>query len=284
MDDKEVIESSRKKQIRQPPSVPFLWEVKPGIANKDWRPMVSSVNPALPPPVKLVASVPFNWEEKPGKPLYCFSESPKESALLTPQANPIPLPLPPTYSQWDDNHKRDNDDGSRVNFCDKQEDMFNLDFESFSFETDDSLSSKPTLLANCLVSSVAISTAVPVQKISSNDINAQFETSSSPDSETDSSTSSYATGNSSLEGASFLECLFPLYSPKSGFLGKVARPKEESLTPPKLNSRDFVHENNSSVVVRRPPTLGELIMMSQKRSCQRRAAQMRKQNLSMVNL
>ncbi|KAJ6876148.1 hypothetical protein NC652_035499 [Populus alba x Populus x berolinensis] len=263
----EVIYSSRKKHIRQPPSVPFLWEVRPGVAKRDWKPEVSSVTPVQLPPVKLIASVPFNWEEKPGKPLSCFSQS-LESAFITPQANLLALP-------WHE----DGDSGEEI-LGDEQV-MFNSDLESFSFETDESFSSAPSLLANCLVSSVAISTAVPVQTASpTDDSNGQQESPSSPTSETDSSTSSYATGVSSLEGAAFLECLFPLYTPKSGFLGKASHPRKESFTP-ELNSRDFDCERNSSVMIRRPLTLGELIMMSRRRSCQRKAVQMRKQNPSM---
>ncbi|KAJ6294543.1 hypothetical protein OIU76_022594 [Salix suchowensis] len=87
----EIIDSSRKKHVRQPPSVPFLWEVRPGVAKKDWKPEVSAVTPVQLPPVKLIASVPFNWEEKPGKPLSCFSQSP-ESAFVPAQANLLALP------------------------------------------------------------------------------------------------------------------------------------------------------------------------------------------------
>ena len=278
----EVIDSSRKKHIRQPPSVPFLWEVRPGVAKRDWKPEVSSVTPVQLPPVKLIASVPFNWEEKPGKPLSCFSQSP-ESAFITPQANLLALPWHVTCSQGDDNHKQEDGDSGEENFGDEQV-MFNSDLESFSFETDESFSSAQSLLANCMVSSVAISTAVPVQTTSpTDDSNGQQETPSSPPSETDSSTSSYATGVSSLEGAAFLEWLFPLYTPKSGFLGKASHPRKESFTP-ELNSRDFDYERNSSVMIRKPLTLGELIMMSRRRSCQRKAVQMRKQNPSMVNV
>ncbi|XP_011041678.1 PREDICTED: uncharacterized protein LOC105137587 [Populus euphratica] len=275
----EVIDSSRKKHIRQPPSVPFLWEVRPGVAKRDWKPEVSSVTPVQLPPVKLIASVPFNWEEKPGKPLSCFSQSP-ESAFITPQANLLALPWHVTCSPGDDNHKQEVGDSGEENFGDEQV-MFNSDLESFSFETHESFSSAQSLLANCMVSSVAISTAVPVQTTSqTDDSNGQQESPSSPTSETDSSTSSYATGVSSLEGAAFLECLFPLYTPKSGFLGKASHPRKESFTP-ELNSRDLDYERNSSVIIRRPLTLGELIMMSRRRSCQRKAVQMRKQNPSM---
>ncbi|KAJ6869658.1 hypothetical protein NC651_034404 [Populus alba x Populus x berolinensis] len=275
----EVTDSSRKKHIRQPPSVPFLWEVRPGVAKRDWKPEVSSVTLVQLPPVKLIASVPFNWEEKPGKPLSCFSQSP-ESAFITPRANLLALPWHVTCSQGDDNHKHEDGDSGEEILGDEQG-MFHSDLESFSFETDESFSSAPSLLANCLVSSVAISTAVPVQTASpTDDSNGQQESPSSPTSETDSSTSSYATGVSSLEGAAFLECLFPLYTPKSGFLGKASHPRKESFTP-ELNSRDFDYERNSSVMIRRPLTLGELIMMSRRRSCQRKAVQMRKQNPSM---
>ncbi|KAJ6761245.1 HYDROXYPROLINE-RICH GLYCOPROTEIN FAMILY PROTEIN [Salix purpurea] len=266
----EIIDSSRKKHVRQPPSVPFLWEVRPGVAKKDWKPEVSAVTPVQLPPVKLIASVPFNWEEKPGKPLSCFSQS-AESAFVPAQANLLALP-------WHE----DGDTGEE-SFGDEQV-MFNSDLESFSFETDGSFSSAPSLLANCLVSSVAISTAAPVQTTSpTDDCNGQQEAPWSPTSETDSSTSSYATGVSSLEGAAFLECLFPLYTPKSGFLGKASHPRKESFTP-ELISREFDYERKSSVMIRRPLTLGELIMMSRRRSCQRKAVQMRKQNLSMVNV
>ncbi|KAJ6688661.1 HYDROXYPROLINE-RICH GLYCOPROTEIN FAMILY PROTEIN [Salix koriyanagi] len=263
----EIIDSSRKKHVRQPPSVPFLWEVRPGVAKKDWKPEVSSVTPVQLPPVKLIASVPFNWEEKPGKPLSCFSQSP-ESAFVPAQANLLALP-------W-----HEDDDTGEESFGDEQV-MFNSDLESFSFETDGSFSSAPSLLANCLVSSVAISTAAPVQTTSpTDDCNGQQEAPWSPTSETDSSTSSYATGVSSLEGAAFLECLFPLYTPKSGFLGKASHPRKESFTP-ELISREFDYERKSSAMIRKPLTLGELIMMSRRRSCQRKAVQMRKQNLSM---
>jgi len=80
----------------------------------------------------------------------------------------------------------------------------------------------------------------------------------------------------------FLECFFPLYTPKSGFLGKTSHHRKESFSP-ELNSRYLDYERNSNAVVRRPLTLGELILMS-RRSCQRKAVQMRKQNPSMVNV
>ena len=165
---------------------------------------------------------------------------------------------------------------------DEHDGIFESDFEAFGFETDDSFSSAPSLLANRLMSTVAISTAVPVQKTSLNeDSNDQPESPSSPASETNSSTSSYATGTTSLVGSSFLDCLFPLFPPNSGFLAKVGCP-EGSPPPPELQSKGLDHETNSSVIVKRAPTLGELIMMSRRRSYRQKAVQMRKHNLSVV--
>lgn len=261
---KELIVNSNKKPAREPPSVPFLWEEKPGLPKKDWKPGVSSVSSVPIPPVKLIASVPFEWEEKPGTPLPIFSQQPFISA-----PPPLPLPAPPMYyHSMNDNDTDEDDDGD--------------DKEIFCNETDDSFRSAPSRLANRLVSSVAISTAVPVQKVSSAEDNSDpLETPSSPASETSSSTSSYATGVSSLAGTPFLECLFPLFPPHSGFLEKVGHP-EGSLNSPEQKSRHFEHENNG-ITVRRPPTLGELIMMSRRRSYRRKAVQMRKHKLRMVN-
>lgn len=274
----EFIGNSSKKHVRQPPSVPFLWEVKPGTPKKDWKPEVSSVVSLVPtPPVKLIASVPFKWEEKPGTPLPNFSQRPFDQSIQPPppSKDPIPLPAPPIYSH--NTYKDENTVNDDATYNDDKS-------INDGTETDDSFSSAPSLLANCLISSMAISTAVPAQKVSANEDHGSLrETPSLPASETGSSTSSYATGASSLVGLSFLEWLFPLFPPHSGFLQKVEHSKD-SLSPPDLKSKHFDHEDNGSVVVRRPTTLGELIMMSRRRSYRRKAVQMRKQNLSMVNL
>ncbi|KAK1576757.1 hypothetical protein Q3G72_016267 [Acer saccharum] len=269
---------SNTRKIRQPPAVPFLWEVKPGMPKKDWKPEVPSVIiPGLaPPPLKLVASIPFDWEEKPGTPLPCFSQPTLES--------PLALVCYQGYGDDDDdaaNEKYDVSDDAD----EERKGLSELDLETFDFETDDSFSSVPSLLANCLVPQEDISSAVPVQKSSSGDDDTidQLEIPSSPASETNSSTSSYATGISSLVGVSFLECLFPLLPPNSGFLEKVGCSEKGFHTPAEGKRKDFnrERESNSSVVIRRPTTLEELIMMSRRRSYQRKAVQMRKQNLSM---
>uniref|UniRef100_A0A6N2N188 Uncharacterized protein n=1 Tax=Salix viminalis TaxID=40686 RepID=A0A6N2N188_SALVM len=63
-----------------------------------------------------------------------------------------------------ESHKHQEDDSSGENFGDEQG-MFNSDLESFSFKTDDSFCSAPSLLA----SPVAIFTAVSVQETSPTD-------------------------------------------------------------------------------------------------------------------
>ncbi|XP_022724980.1 uncharacterized protein LOC111281492 [Durio zibethinus] len=276
MAEKEATGHSNKRKIRQPPSVPFLWEVRPGIAKKDWKPTASSVTTTLPPPtpIKLIASVPFNWEEKPGTPLPSFSQPPVEPAAVPPSAMLMTLPPPPVYSPAYFNGCNSNDDGS--DGSDEQQVVFEMDLEAFGFETDDSFSSAPSLLANCLVASTAISTAVPVQKTYQTDNSSYLETPPSPASDTESSTSSYATSTSSLVGASFLERLFPLLPPNSGFLEKVRYHDQVSHA-----QSDFDCGNNNTVVIRRPPTLGELIMMSRRKSYQRKAVQIREKHLSM---
>ncbi|XP_039042901.1 uncharacterized protein LOC120181944 [Hibiscus syriacus] len=300
---------ANKRKIRQPLSVPFLWEERPGIAKKDWKPVASSVTSTLPPPtptpIKLIASVPFNWEEKPGTPLHTFSWAPVEpmASPLSPMLTTLPptptkliasvpfnweekpgtplpgfsqpaveptivsqsemfmiLPPPPVYSPAYFNGCSNNDD---LGDGRDEQAVFEMDMEAFGFETDDSFSSAP---------STAISTIVSKQRNHRTDNGSDhLETLSSPASETD-STSSYATGAANLAGASFLECLFPLLSPRSGFLETDRYPEQKSRA-----RRDFELESN----IRRPPTLGELIMMSRKRSYQRKAAQIREKNISM---
>ncbi|KAF5480300.1 hypothetical protein F2P56_001061 [Juglans regia] len=279
MAEKQFTVNSNRKQARQPPSVPFLWEERPGIPKKDWKPGTSLViRPAPNPPVKLVVSVPFLWEEKPGTPLPSFSQSPPQESVPPARLSSPPLLLAYACHYNDNDSNYYNKSGNYGGKGD-EEGFFESDIETFSFETEGSCSSAPSLLANCLVPLTAISTAIPVEKISAEeDKSDQLETPSSPASETDSSTSSYVIGTSSLVGASFLEHLFPLFPPSSGFLEKVGVKDCKTSMEPKSKHCDL--EGNSSVVVRSTPTLGELIMMSQRRSYQRKAIQMRKQNLS----
>ncbi|XP_045803494.1 uncharacterized protein LOC123897042 [Trifolium pratense] len=169
-------EKQRKKHIREPPSIPFIWETKPGIPIKDWKPVDTSFCQLPKTPLKQIASVPFVWEEKPG----------------------IPLPT--------------------------------------------AISSSPA------------------------------------SSESDSSISSYETGRSSLTGSAFLECLFPLFPPKSGFLERdIGYTEKVGSSLVELNDNDFeLGDYYTFDLSNKQPTLGELIMMSRRRSCRRKATQMNK--------
>lgn len=287
-------ESGRKKRdrVREPPSVPFLWEAKPGIPKKDWKPEVSSSVPQIfKTPLKLIASVPFAWEEKPGKPIPGFTLNSAESIPPNIEVKLVDV-ASPSYSGYsaackygcDENDKESSSDSNYVDGSDSDDSIIGRQLDAFSFETDESAGSQPSLLANCLVPSAKISTAIPLQKNPlTEQNNDHLETSSSTATETGSSTSSYETGHSSLVGASFLESLFPLFPPNSGFLEKAAGYSENtSLTPLELTGGEFDGEDYTSVMVRRPPTLGELIMMSRRRSCRRKAVQMKKWDLQRV--
>lgn len=248
---------SEAKRERQPISVPFIWEEKPGIPKKDW---IRTVRPAKPPSpaVKLVVSVPFGWEEKPGTPLPSFVQPPKEPAFVALQEHSsIVFSSQPKYS--DHNYENEGDDGSS---------------DTYSIETDESFTSAKSLLANGLISTNAIASAVPCLALTTTD-HEQLQSPGSPASETE-STSSYATGTTSLVGAPFLEWLFPLLVPSSGVPNKLGYLERDT------SHKELLHEMNSSQARRPLLTLGELIVMSRRRSCQRKVMTMHKQR-SMVN-
>ncbi|CAL0320452.1 unnamed protein product [Lupinus luteus] len=236
-------ETFRKKHVREAPSVPFLWEVKPGIPKKDWKPE-AKVEPSVThfpkAPLKLTDSVPFVWEEKPGTPLpnYHFSNvyvPPKPHAMLIHVASSSGNSVAFNYSSSDESHSINSTMG----------------------------------LENCLVPSAKVSSAIPLHGNSFCNYSCdQLQTPLSPtSSETDSSRSSYATGMTSPVGVSFLESLFPLYTPKTKW--DVHSEKVVSSITQELNHED----NNTCDMVRRPPTLEELIMMSRRRSNRRKAFQ-----------
>ncbi|KAI4347454.1 hypothetical protein L6164_008267 [Bauhinia variegata] len=241
-----------------------IWEEKPRVPKKDFTPVVSSATmlPTIPP--KLIASVPFAWEQQPGKPIPNFSPMSVASAPPNPEIGLTNVASSSGYPMAC-NYGNDEEGSSEDAYEDGNETMST---ETFGFETDESYCSVPSLLANALAPSVKISAAIPQQKTSLSE-HSRVET-PSPVSETGSSTSSYATGSSSLVGASFLERLFPLLQPNSGFHVKAEYSEKRS------TYKDFDHEDDASVMERRPPTLGELIMMSRRRSYQRKAIQMRK--------
>ncbi|KAL8148182.1 uncharacterized protein LOC141706185 [Apium graveolens] len=274
-------QGSSRHRIKQPASVPFLWEVRPGLPKKDWKPnpSIAKADPIDLPPVKFIASVPFKWEEMPGKPLPSF-----------PQAMPKPAPLlllPPPPSMLVDSQSPARTVYSQ-NYCDNSDDdMYDSYLDAWGFEFDEeSIRSAPSsLVDNRMIPTLAITNGVPEEENGLLDSRSgQLQAPGSPAYESDSSTSSYAsyaTGNTSLVGAPFLERLFPLLSPKASFLGKHGCHKGTDSTPQAVAGKDLDFNRERSLVAKRPSTLGELILMSRRRSFHRKANLMREQDLSM---
>ncbi|KZV25370.1 hydroxyproline-rich glycoprotein [Dorcoceras hygrometricum] len=246
MAERQTSKTERKRE-RQSISVPFLWEERPGTPKRDWKPIPRPIKPVQ-VPVKLVVSVPFGWEEKPGTPLQLL------------------LPPPPASCNLDhDQHYSDQVD---VVLSDSE-------LETCSFETDESFSSAPSLLANCLIPTVELTHAVPVEKVINN--NGELESPGSPVSDAESSASSYETGYTSLVGASFLEWLFPLLVQGSNPANKAKIPEKAA----DARCSELTRERSGSQVGRPLLTLGEMIVMSRRRSYQRKVINMRK-HTSMV--
>lgn len=259
---------------------PFELEGKPGnpiACSSQPQPANSSVVPPkvasnFPSPVKLIASIPFEWEEKPGKPLP-FLQPPSRLPIALPQVECNSSPSFQGLSEGNIGNWISMNDGNG-----NESEMLESDPETYGYETDDgSFTSAPSFSAENLTQSMVV---VPLGQTPSKDLNSgQLQ---SPDSPTTESTISYATGTTSLVGASFLEWLFPLLAPRSSFLDKVGCSEGVSQMEPKMQCTDFHQERNYSAAIRRPQTLGELIMMSRRRSYQRKAIQMQKENLSKV--
>ncbi|KAL2920524.1 hypothetical protein RDABS01_012015 [Bienertia sinuspersici] len=236
MEDKEnheKIESGKK--IKQEITVPFLWEEKPGEPRKDWQPKHEPLNP-VPLPVKYIASVPFKWEEKPGTPLRSFArESTKR--LVDETVSEKGLPLPPAYFSKYENES-DEDDSSYGDDSDDFDWLSELDWN-------------PNL-----------------EQQNVGDLEGSFKE------EVSSNSNDYAVRNTSLKGAAFLAHLFPLYPPKSAFLEPRMNHEEKMRIPEKISSVLVEHnkvagDGRRSGVIRRPCTLGELILQSRRRSFRR---------------
>ncbi|KAL8151434.1 hypothetical protein V2J09_021242 [Rumex salicifolius] len=261
---------SSKRRIPQQISVPFLWEEKPGMPRTQWplppQPDLLMLLPPPPPPVvpcrpppppppgnpaKFIVSIPFKWEEKPGTPIRSFARDPS----LAPKNKNLPLP-PAYYSQFFECFDSDH------------ESSFDEDMDpDWLTELDrDASSSGPSLLANRLVPATAISSAVPYEASSS------YSSSFPDDDDDDSSSDSYETGNTSPVGNSFLEQLFPLYAAKPN------SPPPPVKTQPR--SKGVAWSGERSVVFRRPQTLGDLIMLSRRRSYMQKAAGITKSSVS----
>lgn len=285
-------QNSNPRRIKQPASVPFIWEVRPGFPKKDWKhiPSVTPVNPIALPPAKLIGSGPFQRQDVPGKPFHCFPhEMPEAGPLIFLPSLPMLVeshsPTTTVYSQdiWD-NADDDGCDGD-----DEKDETIDPYLDARGFEIDaEFISSPPLLLANRLIPSLAISNAIPVVEnglMGSNNLQLQQAT-CSPLYESDSSMSSYATGNTSLDNAPIMECLFPLLLRKSSSLEKLGIKKGTHTSPQTLPNTvpgtDLELASDHNLVVKRPLTLLEQILISRRRSYNRKAILMGDQNYSLV--
>ncbi|XP_024991978.1 uncharacterized protein LOC112525893 [Cynara cardunculus var. scolymus] len=240
------------KRIKQTISIPFLWEEKPGIPKIDWK----RVNPVMKMPIKLIASVPFQWEEKPGTPL---------------PGRPFSHPSPEPPHQQQQHNTRNNP------FCDSDCDDLDQVLDSlkhqklhkknpFCDSSDDELDEIEELENGGKAES------------ESDDNSSYLQAPSSPAWETESNASSYATTGTTtiLAGSSFLECMFPLLTPQSSFFetvgGSVIR------VPPITNT--CIRTVSSNGPGRKPLTLGELILMSRRRSYLKKAVESHEHNHS----
>lgn len=125
-----------------------------------------------------------------------------------------------------------------------------------------------------------IAGAVPVQQTSLALVPVNYEwpqNPGSPVSEIDDSVNSCVTRSASLAGASFLEWLFPLLVPNSSFLDKVGFIENDPSHNPHVKGTKFLNDSNCSQAEKPLLTLGELILMSRRRSCQGKNIIMHKQ-------
>ncbi|XP_041989757.1 uncharacterized protein LOC121741122 [Salvia splendens] len=213
---------------------------------KEWKPFSRPVEPPAPPP-KFVVSVPFGWEEKPGTPLPSFTQPPK---LLTIK-----------YGNWNDDQGDSEGDESSE-----------MELDTCSVGTDVSFCSAKSLLANAPISTTS---AVPVQQtclaLVTTDNSRLVQSPGSPASETDSTCSAI------LVGASFLEWLFPLLVSNSNITNKIGYLEKVPSQGNDVQAIEYQRGSNCSQARRPLLTLGELIMMSRRQSCQRKVNKMHKQ-------
>ncbi|XP_073066066.1 uncharacterized protein [Primulina eburnea] len=259
MAEKQTIKTERKRG-RQSISVPYLWEERPGTPKRDWKPTPRPIKP-VEVPVKLVVSVPFCWEEKPGTPLQLLWPPPPGSYNLDHDVG--------EYRGVDEQHDSDQMDV-----------LSDSELETCSFETDESFDSAPSLLANCLIPTLEITHAVLVDKtpLPRKVVdNRQLQSPGSPVSDTESTASSYETGSKSLVGDSFLELLFPLLVPGSNSANEAKIPENDTLPAEDGRFTELTCERNDSQVRRPLLTLGEMMVMSRRRSYQKKVINMRKQ-------
>ncbi|KAF3790219.1 hypothetical protein EJ110_NYTH16744 [Nymphaea thermarum] len=250
----------RRDQVREPGSIPFLWEEAPGQPKKDYiiQALISDPSPSPeqpgqlekdhiiqtpaidPSPAKLVISVPFQWEEEPGKP--------KTSSPA--RLNSVLLCSPITSIREEGEEEEDGFED-----CDENDDdeLFELDFESFAFDENDLpikrfSRSTPSMLANCMSTLSELSNAIPIEHtISITD----YQTSSSLGQEK----------NSIEDESSYIEFHFPILTPHSGFIRKVFVGENHCSddSSGQGSARQSCCRIKCIKVKRAPPTIGDLI-------------------------
>ncbi|KAI3815851.1 hypothetical protein L1987_15534 [Smallanthus sonchifolius] len=209
MVDQDSTENPTVKGIKQTISVPFLWEENPGTPKPYW----IRVNPVMRLPVKLIASVPFMWEEKPGTPLPGFFSH----TSLEQEPKTIMPSSPPHPQQHNRNNPfYDSDTDTGTDYLDQEHQVSKSEVGI--------VHSSSNHLTHRKNNPFCDSSDDELQEIEDSDY---LQAPSSPAWETESVASSYATGTTSLAGSSFLECMFPLMTPKASFLETVAIDSQE---------------------------------------------------------
>ncbi|KAI3735199.1 hypothetical protein L6452_14689 [Arctium lappa] len=252
----ETNENPSMKRIKQTISIPFLWEEKPGTPKIDWK----RVNPVMQIPVKLIASVPFQWEEKPGTPLipgHPFSH---------------PSPEPPHPQQQ---HNKNNP------FCDSDSDLDQEHDQVLGRSTSPKNHQKHHKKNPFCDSSddefeeiEEVERGGMAESEGDDDDGGYLRAPSSQAWETESNASSYATSGTTimttttLAGSSFLECMFPLLTPQSSFFETVGC---SVIRVPPTNT--CIRTLSNGGAGRKPLTLGELILMSRRRSYLKKAVE-----------
>lgn len=282
MEDKENQEKNEcGVKIKQKITIPFQWEETPGAPKKDWKPKIDyePLDPVPPLPVKYVASVPFKWEEKPGTPLRCFARGLTKRMTQETVPEDKSLPLPPAYfSKYED--ESDEGDSLYGDDYDDQDWLSELEFDAMSVRSEESFCSAPSLLANRVTPLHNPYITHPC------DVYDTFEAPFSP--ESSKSPTNNTTGYTSLKGAEFLAQLFPLYPPKTRFLEhgtsitEIAKHTEKKQPTFLEEHKKLIGNGRRSGIIRRPCTLGELIMQSRRRSYRRKAVNMMKHNQKKV--
>nr|XP_043616306.1 uncharacterized protein LOC122588250 [Erigeron canadensis] len=260
MVDQETNEFQTTERIKQTISIPFLWEEKPGTPKTGWK----RVNdPIMQMPIKLIASVPFMWEEKPGTPLagpFSHPSSSREAKMIMPCTPPQPV-----------NRSNPFEGSGSDSDSDSGHDHFNQEINLGS-ETELGFihSSSNYQNASHKNNPFCDTSDDEFEHGDDNNDDDYLHAPSSPAWETESVASSYATEittASTLAGSSFLESMFPLMTKKAS---GVTETKADH------GSRGITNNTCTQIVSydadeRKPFTLGEMIMMSRRRSFLKRA-------------